>query len=83
MLAMPGFSYSDAVAFVATPLNGVLLLLLTITMAYHSTLGVQVVIEDYVHSHGLKLAALIIIRFAHVLFAAAAIYGIFKIGLSA
>ncbi len=83
MLTMPGFSYSDAVGFVAAPLNAVLLLLLTITMAYHSTLGVQVVIEDYVHSHGLKLAALIIIRFAHVLFAAAAIYAIFKIGLSA
>lgn len=83
MLTMPGFSYSDAVAFVAAPLNAVLLLLLTITMAYHSTLGVQVVIEDYVHSHGLKLAALIIIRFAHVLFAAAAIYAILKIGLSA
>jgi succinate dehydrogenase / fumarate reductase membrane anchor subunit len=83
MLAMPGFSHGDAVAFVAVPLNGVLLLLLTMTLAYHSTLGVQVVIEDYVHNHGLKLASLIIIRFAHVLFAAAAIYAILKIGLSA
>ena len=83
MLAMPGFSHGDAVAFVAAPLNGVLLLLLTMTLAYHSTLGVQVVIEDYVHSHGLKLVSLIIIRFAHVLFVAAAIYAILKIGLSA
>jgi succinate dehydrogenase / fumarate reductase membrane anchor subunit len=83
VLTMPGFAYADALAFIGAPLNSVLLLLLVVTMSYHSTLGVQVVIEDYVHGHGLKLASLIISRFAHTFLAVAAIYAIIKIGLGA
>ena len=81
ILVIPGFTHSDALTFIATPMNGVLLLLLVVTMSYHSTLGVQVVIEDYVHGHGLKLAALVISRFAHTFLAVAAIYAIIRIGL--
>ena len=80
---MPGFSHAEALAFIGAPLNGVLLLLLVITLAYHSQLGIQVVIEDYVHGHGLKLASLIISRFTHIFLAVAAIYAIIKIGLGA
>ncbi len=71
------------VAFVADPLNVFLLTLLTVTLAYHSYLGVQVVIEDYVHANGIKVASLIASRLAHVLIAIALIYSIFKIGLDA
>jgi len=81
VLTIPGFAYADALAFIGAPLNSVLLLLLVVAMSYHSTLGVQVVIEDYVHGHGLKLASLIISRFAHTFLAA--IYAIIKIGLGA
>ena len=83
ILTVPGFTHADALAFIGAPLNGVLLLLLVVTMSYHSNLGVQVVIEDYVHGHGLKLASLIISRFAHTFLAVAAIYAIIKIGLGA
>lgn len=81
VVAMPGFAHADALAFIGAPVNGVFLLLLVITMAHHSQLGVQTVVEDYVHGHGLKLAALIVSRFAHTFFAVAAIYAIIKIGL--
>ena len=74
--------YQDVIAFIAAPLHTVLLVLLTGTMAYHSYLGVQVVIEDYVHAHGLKVASLLLSRFAHVLVAASAIYAVLRIGLS-
>ena len=63
--------------------NAVLLALLSITMAYHSYLGVQVVIEDYVHAPGLKISALILSRFAHVFLAAAALFAILKLGIGA
>ena len=80
---MPGFEHADALAFIGAPINGVLLLLLVVSLAYHSSLGVQVVIEDYVHGHGLKLLSLVISRFAHSFLLVAAIYAIFKIGSGA
>jgi len=77
------FAHGVVVAFVADPLNVFLLTLLTVTLAYHSYLGVQVVIEDYVHASGLKAASLIASRLAHVLIAIALTYSIFKIGMDA
>jgi len=73
--------YATARTFVAEPLNTVLLSLLFVTMSYHSYLGVQVVIEDYVHAAALKVATLVVSRFAHVLVAAIAVYAILRIGL--
>jgi len=80
---MPGFGYTESVAFIGEPINALLLLLLSVTMAYHSYLGVQVVIEDYVHGHGLKIASLLLSRFAHLFLAAAAVFAILKLGISA
>ncbi|MCP4300637.1 MAG: succinate dehydrogenase, hydrophobic membrane anchor protein, partial [Gammaproteobacteria bacterium] len=71
------------VAEIGRPINSILLLLFSVTLAYHSYLGVQVVIEDYVHAPGIKLVALIFSRFAHVLLAVAAVFAILKIGLNA
>jgi succinate dehydrogenase / fumarate reductase membrane anchor subunit len=79
----PDFSHAAVVAEIGRPLNSVLLLLLSATLAYHSYLGVQVVIEDYIHAPGTKLVVLILSRFAHVSLAAAAVFAILKIGLSA
>lgn len=78
---MSGFSHADAVAFIGQPINALLLLLLSVTLAYHSYLGIQVVIEDYVHSHGLKTASLIFSRFAHVFLAVAAIFATLRLGI--
>ncbi|MCG8371432.1 MAG: succinate dehydrogenase, hydrophobic membrane anchor protein [Proteobacteria bacterium] len=83
MATLSGFGHAEAVAFIGRPINAVLLLLLSLTMAYHSYLGVQVVIEDYVHGHGLRIASLVLSRFAHVFLAAAAVFGILKIGIGA
>ena len=76
-------AHAEAVAFIGQPVNALLLLLLSVTMAYHSYLGVQVVIEDYVHGHGLKIASLILSRFAHFVLAVAAIFAILKLGIGA
>ena len=45
------------------PVNAVLLLLLIGTLVYHSQLGVQVVVEDYVHHHGLKIVTMLLLNF--------------------
>jgi len=79
----PDFSHAAVVADIGRPVNSVLLLLLSITLGYHSYLGIQVVIEDYVHSPGLKVATLLFSRFAHVALVAAAVFAVLKIGLNA
>jgi len=83
LLVMPSLEHGIAVEFIGRPLNSVLLSLMCLTAAYHSWLGVQVVIEDYVHAHGSKIVSLILSRFAHVFVAVISIYAILRIGLGA
>ena len=80
---LDSLAHATVVDFVAQPLNGVLLALLCVTVAYHSYLGVQVVIEDYVHAAGLKIFALVASRFAHVFVAVLSVYAVLRIGFSA
>ena len=79
LLRMPNFSYEFVTAWIAAPINAVLLLLLIGTLVYHSQLGVQVVVEDYVHHHGLKIATMMLLTFAHVAVAALAIFAVLRI----
>jgi len=51
-----GAGHSEAVSFIARPWNAILLILSLLALLYHSMLGLQVVIEDYVHVRGLELA---------------------------
>lgn len=83
LATMSGFSHEEAVSFIGQPVNSILLLLLTLTLAYHSYLGLQVVIEDYVHAPGLKLASLLLSRFAHILLGVAGAFAVLRIGLGA
>lgn len=79
LLRLPGFGYQLVTAWIAMPLNAVLLLLLIGTLIYHSQLGVQVVVEDYVHHHGLKIATMLLLTFAHVALAALAVFSVLRI----
>ena len=80
MLTIETMTYLDVFRFLAQPLNTVLMSLLCLTVAYHSWLGVQVVIEDYVHTPGTKLFSLIVSRFAHAFVAFACVYAIMRTG---
>lgn len=81
VFTLDSLAFLDVVRFVGEPLNGVLLTLLTLTVAYHSWLGIQVVIEDYVHAPLLKVVSLIFVWFAHVFLAVASVYAILIVGL--
>ena len=83
MLTIESLSYLDVLRFVASPINAVLLSLLSITVCYHAWLGIQVVIEDYVHSPGFKITLLIASRFAHAFIAIVCVYSILVLGLGA
>jgi len=79
LLRMPNFSYEVVITWIGMPVNAVLLLLLIPTLVYHSQLGVQVVVEDYVNHHGLKIATMMLLTFAHVAVAALAIFAVLRI----
>ena len=69
-------------AWIASPAHAVLLLLLLATACYHSVLGVQVVVEDYVALEWAKITSLLLSKFAHALLAAAGMYAVLRVALA-
>ena len=57
-----GDDYVTLIAWLRTPIATILMVLLLTGLFYHTALGLQVVIEDYIHS-GIKIPALIGMRF--------------------
>ena len=75
-------SYEAMRGWIAQPWVAVLMLVLVVATAWHSKLGVEVVIEDYVQGHGAKTSLLLISAFVHVLAAAAGSFAILLLALS-
>lgn len=67
--------------WVANGLNPVLLMALIISVSYHAALGLQVVIEDYVHAQGAKVAATIALKLVVCIVAAVCLFSILKIAV--
>ncbi len=72
---LPSTDYWAVAAWVGEPLHAILLILLLVSLLYHSSLGVQVIIEDYVRGAA-RISALVLVQFAHVVMAVAGIYAI-------
>lgn len=77
-----GASRAEVVASVKNPFVAILLALTIINLVWHMRLGLQVVIEDYVHGHGTKLAALLLNTVFAVAMGAAALYAILKMSFA-
>ena len=83
-IAIAGLDSFDRVAvaaWAASPFNAIMLLLLAVTLAWHSLLGLQVVVEDYVHGPALKVFSIVLNKFVHVFLAIAAAFAILKVFL--
>ena len=61
------------------PIQALLMALWTLTVVYHGTLGLQVIIEDYVHSKSLALSLLVLIKFAMLIMIVASFFALFKL----
>ena len=81
IMQLDSFAHSALLAWAGRSFNSIMLLLLSVTLAWHSALGVQVVLEDYVHGSMIKVASLLLNRFAHAFLAIAAVVAIVRIAL--
>lgn len=83
LLRFDDLSYALVTAWLEKPTNAVLMILLVATAAYHSKLGVQVVVEDYIANKGVKIAVMVLLNFVHVALAALGIFAVLRIAFGA
>ncbi|MBV9519576.1 MAG: succinate dehydrogenase, hydrophobic membrane anchor protein [Hyphomicrobiales bacterium] len=82
VLMLIGKSYAEATMLISYPLASLVLLAGVISAAVHMRIGMQVIIEDYVHGELLKLLALLANSFFAFAIALSGVYAILKIGLA-
>ncbi|HEU5399634.1 MAG TPA: succinate dehydrogenase, hydrophobic membrane anchor protein [Gammaproteobacteria bacterium] len=83
VLGLVRADYGVVVSWLHMPSTAVLLSLFLAAVFYHAYLGVQVVVEDYVEREWLKLATLLVIKFACILLAAAGVFTALRIAFGA
>jgi len=80
MISIVGADRAGLIEWMSNPLNAVLLLVLLGSGIYHMQLGMQVVIEDYIHG-ALKVAALIAVTWGSLILALATMFSVVKLAL--
>lgn len=71
--------HETVILWLHSPLVAILCCALIVVIFYHGQLGLQVVLEDYVHSETLKLVGIVIFKFASVLLAATCLFAVLSI----
>jgi succinate dehydrogenase / fumarate reductase membrane anchor subunit len=79
LIALTGADHARLVAWLHAPFPAMVTLLLLIAVFYHMSLGIQVVIEDYVHSEWIKISALVLNKLAAFALAGAGIFAVLRI----
>ena len=79
LLALPSLGYSTVLAWMSQSWTALLLILFVLVAAWHSQLGVRVVVEDYVHGAGARTLTLVLVSFAHVAAAVAGVFAVLKV----
>ena len=80
-LTLVGADRETVVAFLHQPVNAIAMALFVIATLHHSVLGLQVVVEDYVHTEGWKIALLLFNQLFAWILGAASLFALIKIAL--
>jgi succinate dehydrogenase / fumarate reductase membrane anchor subunit len=81
LLRLPALDYRTVNEWLQSPLAAVPMLLLILSTFRHLKMGMQVVIEDYVHEEGWKFLSILLLNFSAVIGAAFALFAVLKIAL--
>jgi len=79
MLRLIGADHGVVTATLKSPTQSALMILFVVCVFHHAQLGLQVVIEDYVGREGIRVAALISVKFASVFLALVGIVSVLQI----
>lgn len=83
VLSLVGADYVTASEAIAKPWNAVLVVGFLVAMFWHAQLGLQIVLEDYIHNSLVALALQTLVKFIAVLGAIVSIFAVVRIALGA
>ena len=81
VICLAGSDYHVVQAWLSSPINATIMLLFTLTALFHAQTGLQVVIEDYIHTKWIHLTILLSVKFAAVVMAVLAVISVLKVVL--
>jgi succinate dehydrogenase / fumarate reductase membrane anchor subunit len=83
LLRLPSVDQPSVTEWLRDPLAAVPMILLVLATFWHLKMGLQVVIEDYVHEEGTKLFSILLLNFFVIAGAALALFAVLKIAFGA
>jgi succinate dehydrogenase / fumarate reductase membrane anchor subunit len=83
LLGLGTLDYPSVAFWAAQSRHAIPLILFLLALLLHSSLGLQVVVEDYVHQAATRIATLVLLKFLHVLLAVAGVYSVIMVSLGA
>ena len=79
LLALPSLEHDTVIAWMRHSWTTLPLIFLLLVGAWHSQLGLRVIVEDYVHDAGSRTVTLVLLAFVNVLAAAAGVFAILTV----
>ena len=79
LLALVTADHTTVIAWLRSPVDAILCCAFIVATFYHGQLGIQVVLEDYVHAESWKLVSIVITTFLSLLMAAACLFAVLSI----
>ena len=86
VIAVIGLIGADRAALIAwmhNPISAMLMVLLLVATFYHAALGLQMVIEDYIHGEAMRIGALLVMRLLCIAFVLRGVLAVLKLALGA
>lgn len=82
LLRLPSLEYEVVAGWLASPVVAIAMILLAANLFWHLRLGLQILIEDYVHNEASKLGLIVLLNFYAIGGAAVAVFSVFKIAFT-